>query len=74
MYKIAICEDDQEQQKYLKNVIDKFKNPYLSEADIFSSGESLIETYKVEGEYSIILLDMQLDKMNGIETAETIRK
>lgn len=73
MYKAAICEDDKEQQNYIKNLLIKTGND-IQNIEIFDSGEALVEAYNNEDYYSILLLDMQMDKLDGIETAEIIRK
>jgi DNA-binding LytR/AlgR family response regulator len=74
MYKIAICEDVLEQQEHLKRIIEEMGNSDLQEPDLFSSGEEMIEAYNNGTKYSIILLDMQLKELNGIETAKMIRR
>ncbi len=73
MYKIAICEDVLEQQEDLKRIIERIGNLQIEEPDLFDSGEKLVEAYENGAEYSIILLDMQLVELNGIETAKMIR-
>lgn len=74
MYKVAICEDNQEQQKYIKELIKKLEIPDIQEIETFDSGETLVEAYKRGNQYSIILLDMQMDELNGIETGEIIQR
>lgn len=74
MYKIAICEDNIEQREYIKNLI--IENNYFdnNEIEIFSSGENLLVAYESGLRFSIILLDMQMNGIDGIETAKVIRK
>lgn len=74
MYKVAICEDNQDQKKYIKELIEKLEIPDIQEIDTFDSGETLVEAYKRGNQYSIILLDMQMDELNGIETGEIIQR
>lgn len=73
MYKAAICEDDKDQQNYIKNLLLKTGND-IQNIETFDSGEALVEAYNNEDYYSILILDMQMDKLDGIETAEIIRK
>ncbi|GEM_PF-2433772 len=74
MYKVAICEDNQEQQKCIKGLIEKLEIPDIHEIETFDSGETLVEAYKRGNQYSIILLDMQMDELDGIETGEIIQR
>lgn len=74
MLTIAICEDDKYQQEELERLI---KDTGLEEsADIqkFNSGEELVQAYEAGKRFSIIMLDMQMNELDGIQTAEIIRK
>lgn len=42
MIKAAICEDDKEQQNYIKNLLKKTRND-IQEIATFDSGEALVE-------------------------------
>ena len=73
-YRIAICDDNFE---YLKDIerylirIDKKDCKY----DYFSSGEDLLKMYKNNAYiYDAIFLDMEMQELNGIDTANFIRK
>ena len=74
MYKVAICEDNKEQQKHTKELIEKLEIPDIHEIEIFDSGEKLVQAYKMGNQYFIILLDMKMDELNGIETGEIIQR
>ncbi|MCR8746247.1 LytR/AlgR family response regulator transcription factor [Romboutsia lituseburensis] len=73
MIKIAICEDEKEQQELLKNYIEKiFEGLSIKYSlDIFNSGEELLENYSKY--IDLILLDIQLGEINGMDTARKIR-
>ena len=72
--KIAICDDNMEYvsqiQEYLKELdINKLNT------DVYQSGEDLAEAYRESGSlYDAIFLDMEMGRLNGIETANFIRK
>jgi len=74
MLKIAICEDDKEQQQILESLItsEQLSEPY--ELEKFDSGEDLVSVYEAGQRFSIILLDMKMKELDGIQTAEIIRK
>lgn len=71
---IGICEDDLLQREFLVNSVKKF----LKLKDIsfniyeFSSGEELLEKYPET--LDILFLDIQMDKLTGMEASRQIRK
>ncbi len=73
MIKIAICEDEKEQQELLKIYIDQIfeRLAVKYKVDIFSSGEELLENYSKDTD--VLLLDIQMGQINGMDTARTIR-
>lgn len=74
MYKVAICEDEKIQLHTTAKIFGDIqqKEGIKFEVDMFSSGEALIENgYE---DYDIIILDIQMKEMSGIETAQVIRK
>lgn len=77
MLKIAICDDEME---YLEKITNLVKNimvqKQVDEYEItqYSSGTALWEDKKNLEKFEIIFLDVNMKEMNGIETAEKIRK
>lgn len=70
--KIAICDDNRNDIKYLRNLIEISKIcPSDAEFYEFTSGEELLENYQ---NYNIVFLDMLMGGLNGNQTAERIRK
>lgn len=74
MIKIVICEDEKEQhellEKYIKEIFDGLS--ILYELRVFNSGEELLENYPKDTD--ILLLDIQMGQINGMDTARKIRK
>lgn len=73
--RICICDDDLRIHDEIKQLIGEF----FSQNDIpdfldFSSGEELLLHYSKDNEFDIIFLDIEMSEINGIETAEEIRK
>lgn len=72
---IAFCDDNQ----LLLSLYDKYINQFSSiipnlDYDEFQSGNSLIDQYKLaKNPYDIIFLDIEMDGLNGIETAKELR-
>lgn len=73
MISIAICEDEEDQQELLKAHIKQiFKGLSVEYSlDVYNSGEELIENYSKD--IDIVLLDIQLIEINGMDTARKIR-
>lgn len=74
--KIAICDDEASQIKYLKELIgtwSKNKGEIII-IQAFESAEAFLFTYAEDKAFDILLLDIQMKGMNGIELAREIRK
>lgn len=72
--KIAICDDNMNYINIIENYIDKFKKTAV-ECDAYISGEELVYAYRENEErYDVIFLDMEMEQLNGIETANHIRE
>lgn len=74
MITIAIVEDEEAYAKQLTEYIDKYRQESGKQFKTirFSDGDEIVEKYT--GEYDIILMDIQMKFMNGMEAAEEIRK
>jgi DNA-binding LytR/AlgR family response regulator len=74
MIRIAICEDNKEQQTHLENLI--ISQDINDSVDIhkFDSGEDLIDRIDEGQSFAMILLDMKMKALDGIQTAKAIRE
>lgn len=74
MYRIAIVEDEKE----FRNQLQQYLKQYSEENHVsfqiveFGDGEEILEEYKKE--YDLILLDIEMPKVNGMDAAEKIRE
>ena len=76
MFKIAICDDESFFAEELRELVSGYmmeKGPAF-EIDTYSSGEALIELGIEVVRYNIVFLDINMEKVDGIKTAEMIRK
>ena len=76
MYNIAICDDEKSSAAKAAELLEKYKgaHPKLEmSTDIFYTSLDLLGAIENKN-YDIYLLDIYIDKMNGIEIAEAIRK
>ncbi|MGL5328702.1 MAG: LytR/AlgR family response regulator transcription factor [Peptostreptococcaceae bacterium] len=71
---IVICEDDISQRELLKGYLDKIFNKLDIKYSLneFSSGEELLSNYPEK--IDILFLDIQMDKLSGMDTARKIRE
>jgi DNA-binding LytR/AlgR family response regulator len=76
MLKIAICDDESLFIEELKEMLSGYMREkcLAFEIDTYSSGEKLLDLGVEVAQYTIIFLDIKMDKVNGITAAEKIRK
>ena len=74
MYHIAIVEDEKEFREQLKTYLKEYAKENQLEFHIaeFADGSEILEHYKKE--YDVILLDIEMPKVNGMDAAEIIRE
>ena len=75
-YKIAICDDMEEDVKYISSAVNKWaeKENITVEIEMFPSAESFLFRYAEQKAFDILLLDVEMPSMNGVELAKRIRK
>ena len=74
MYQIAVVEDDRYQASKLKGYLEQFATEEGQEFEIsvFYDGAEILKNYTPK--YDLILLDIQMPKVNGMDAAEKIRE
>ena len=74
MYHIAIVEDEKEFREQLRNYLQQYASENQMEFQIteFADGAEIVENDK--NEYDVILLDIEMPKLNGMDAAEIIRE
>ena len=73
---IAICDDEQNQIQYIKGIVSAWAEtsghfPAFAE---FPSAEAFLFDYAENRNYDILLLDIEMAKMNGIDLAKKVRE
>lgn len=76
MFYIAICDDEEyfcerERQLILKYMT---KKAYNCKIDMFHSGKEILKLKESVSQYDMIFLDINMEEIDGIETAKEIRK
>ena len=74
--KIAICDDNKIDLDYVSCLLDKWslKNNILVHKELFASSESFLFNYSENKDYDILLLDIEMGKMDGVTMSKIIRK
>ena len=72
---IAICDDEPASASFVKEQVIKWAKNYDIQVfiDIFPSAEAFLFQYADCKDYAILLLDIEMGKMNGIELAKRVR-
>lgn len=75
-YKIAICDDEQNQIEYITSIVTSWSahEGHSCEIRTFASAEAFLFEYEEDKAHDILLLDVEMKNMNGIELAKRIRK
>lgn len=74
--KIAICEDEKTQQQWIKQLIIKWAKRKGEPLEIvcFASGEAFWFSWEEDSAYDLLILDIEMGTLNGMELARKIRK
>ena len=74
--RICLVDDDSTQLTYLKVIIEKWsnKNNIISNLSFYRSAEEMLFENNESYPYDMIVLDIQMGKINGIELAKKIRE
>ena len=74
--KIAVCDDDASQRTYLLQTVASWvsRNRHLVECREYADARAFLFDYAAEKDFDILLLDIEMPGMSGIELAKTVRK
>lgn len=76
MFHIAICDDEAYFRNREKKLIEQYMESrgYDCLIDLYASGKELLERTDTDMPYDVIFLDINMEEMDGLQTAERIRK
>lgn len=74
--RIAVCDDEITILRQVESLLDSYcvKRRMNATVSTFLSGEELLMDIEASGVYDLIYLDIELSRINGIETAQMLRK
>lgn len=75
LYKIAICDDEQSQIEHLKSIVTEWSHTACLPCEIltFPSAEAFLFAYESDKTYDILLLDIEMNDISGVELAKRLR-
>lgn len=75
-YKIAICDDDKKQRENLTALVKEWaqKIGQLIQLQTFESAEGFLFQYAEEKDFDMLLLDIEMGQMNGVDLAKAVRR
>ncbi|MBQ9120758.1 MAG: response regulator transcription factor [Clostridia bacterium] len=73
--RVGICDDEPIQTEYVASIVHGWADVRGNRVETvaFSSAEAFLFEYAEDRSYDILFLDIEMDKMNGIELAKRIR-
>lgn len=73
---VAICDDEENEIEYLKHAVEDWtkKEDILTNIETYASAESFLFQYEECKNYQILLLDVEMSGMTGIDLAKKIRQ
>lgn len=76
MIKIAICDDEMTFVDKINTLISEWsaQNQYFSVIQTFSNGQNLIYDIEDGQHYDLVILDIEMPAINGMEVADAIRR
>ncbi len=76
MFHIGICEDEPTQQIYLEKCIRTWAEAAGCRVviDIYDSGEQFLFDYEDREAFDLLILDIQMGQLNGMEVARKVRR
>ena len=73
-YKIAICDDSQADAEYIATLVKEWAKDRIVKIRTYPSAEAFMFNYAEEKDFDILLLDIEMGKMDGVTMAKAIRQ
>lgn len=74
--RIAICDDEEPQRLLLKKYLEEWarQNKIILETEQFVNGESFLFDWEDDRNYDLLIFDIEMGRLNGVELAAAIRE
>lgn len=75
-YRFAICDDDGQYAQYINRLALQWgrQTGTLVETECFPSAEAFLFRYEERGDFDVLLLDIEMAGMDGVELARAVRR
>ncbi len=75
-FHIAVCDDETAQSDYLSELVSRWaaSRGYSVRLSAFPSAEAFLFCYSAEEKFDLVLLDIEMEKMSGVELARRLRE
>jgi len=72
----AVCDDNEADVKYIHSLVMQWAEAsgHMAQVDTFSSAEAFLFHYEDEKDYDILLLDVEMGGINGVDLAKKVRR
>ncbi|RSX58705.1 LytR/AlgR family response regulator transcription factor [Bifidobacterium samirii] len=76
MIRVAVCDDDERYAGYERELVQRWADLRGLDVhvDVFPSAETFLSRYETHRDYDILLLDVEMGRMDGVTLARTIRR
>ena len=73
--KIAVCEDEETERQWIRQLLLKWgkSRNEMVETVCFSSGEAFLFSWEEDKSYDLLILDIEMGKVSGMELAKKVR-
>ena len=74
--RIAICDDEKPQRLLLKKYLEEWahRNKVILETEQFVSGENFMFAWEDDRDYDLLIFDIEMGQISGMELAAAIRR
>lgn len=74
--RVALCDDEEPVREYLGRLLEEWKEKQNDQLQIecFESAESFLFQYEEDKRWQLLILDIEMGKMNGVELAKKVRE
>ena len=75
-YRIAICDDSSTDAAFVESIVDYWASArdFSVQTQVFPSAESFLFRYAEDKDWDILLLDIEMDAMDGVTMAKRVRQ
>lgn len=74
--KLAVCDDNEEYARFIDGLVARWaeQSGIQAHTDLFPSAEAFLFQYEEEQDFDILLLDVEMGGMDGVELAKRVRR